>query len=65
MQEINFEEVKAQLDDGREVQVVVEFRDKLSRIAGGAYDEPLLAFGQAVARDGRQVTMRMLHEFNG
>lgn len=60
--------VKALLDEGKGVQLVLEFSDSFSNlvsIASGHYDTMLHVFAAEAARDGRHFTLRPLHELNG
>jgi hypothetical protein len=45
----------------RVVPCVCAFRD----VANGKYDRALRKFGEAAARDGRRISVRLLHEMNG
>ncbi|KAG5180974.1 glycoside hydrolase superfamily [Tribonema minus] len=66
VEDMTFEwQVRPLLERGLKVQAVLEFYDNLTNIAAGAYDDKLKTFGADAAADGREVTIRMLHEFNG
>ncbi|KAG5180975.1 glycoside hydrolase superfamily [Tribonema minus] len=66
VQGLNFmKQVKPYLDQGMKVQMVVELGDTYANIIAGKYDYWMQKFGETAARDGREVTLRMLHEFNG
>jgi hypothetical protein len=60
--------VKANLDAGLHVTVIIEFMDtypNLRDIANGKYDWQLRQFAEDARRDGRPFRIRTLHEFNG
>lgn len=68
VQYLNWNWPKTVLDSGLHVFLVLEFRDSypnLWDIAGGKYDGKLINFFKVVKADGRQITVRLLHEFNG
>jgi hypothetical protein len=59
--------VRANLDAGLQVTVVLEFMDdypNLRDIADGEYDWQLRKFAEDAQRDGRSFRLRPLHEFN-
>jgi hypothetical protein len=59
--------LKQIMDTGLRVQLVIEFMDSypnLWDISGGKYDWQLRALFDSLKQDGRQVTVRLLHEFN-
>eukprot|EP00611_Tribonema_gayanum_P001440 TRINITY_DN11043_c0_g1_i1.p1 TRINITY_DN11043_c0_g1~~TRINITY_DN11043_c0_g1_i1.p1 ORF type:complete len:522 (+),score=152.62 TRINITY_DN11043_c0_g1_i1:152-1717(+) len=56
------------LDTKRQVQLVMEFYDSypnLRDVKSGKYDQYLKDFGKDAKADGRQLTIRPLHELNG
>lgn len=60
--------VKSNLDAGLQVQLTLEFFDSypnLWDIAGGRYDSQLTNFFNQAKWDGRRISVRLLHEFNG
>ncbi|KAG5192096.1 hypothetical protein JKP88DRAFT_251072 [Tribonema minus] len=68
VQGLRWDWIKGYLNDGFKVQLVIEFREyyaNLGSIAGGKYDWELINFAQDAKKDGRQITIRILHEFNG
>lgn len=66
---LSFAYAKSYLDQGINLQLVLEFWDSpwnlLWNLAGGSRDNELRQFFQQVAKDGRPLTVRILHEMNG
>jgi hypothetical protein len=65
---LSFAYLKTFLDQGLQVQLVLEAWDSypnLWALSGGSKDWQLQQFFQQVKQDGRHVTIRILHEFNG
>jgi hypothetical protein len=65
---LRFDWVSRYMNAGFQVQLVIEFKEdraNLGAIAGGRYDSKLKAFAESVKRDGRQIILRPMHEFNG
>lgn len=59
--------IKSYLDAGVRVNVVIEFMDSypnLVDIAAGKYDRLLRAFADDAKKDGRHISIRILHEFD-
>jgi hypothetical protein len=65
---LSYAYLKSFLDQGLQVQLVLEAWDSypnLWALSGGSKDWQLQQFFQQVKQDGRHVTIRILHEFNG
>jgi len=63
---LSYPYLKSYLDQNINVQLVLEFwGNGLWDLSGGARDYELRQFFQQVARDGRPLVVRILHEFNG
>ncbi len=65
---MSFYYLQQMLNTGLQVTLVVEAWDSYPNLwdtAGGKYDSQLWAFFSQLQKDGRRVTIRLLHEFNG
>jgi hypothetical protein len=68
VQYLSWSYVKSNLDAGLKVQLVLEFHDSypnLWDIANGKYDGKLTEIFNNIRADGRPITVRPMHEFNG
>ncbi|KAG5175376.1 glycoside hydrolase superfamily [Tribonema minus] len=67
---LDWDYIASFLDGNRAVELVMEFNSdtpftaNLKDVIGGKYDTDLKDFGRAAAKDGRRITVRLLHELN-
>eukprot|EP00611_Tribonema_gayanum_P022268 TRINITY_DN4438_c0_g2_i1.p1 TRINITY_DN4438_c0_g2~~TRINITY_DN4438_c0_g2_i1.p1 ORF type:complete len:799 (-),score=152.09 TRINITY_DN4438_c0_g2_i1:472-2868(-) len=68
VQRVVYSWVQGYLNKGVQVQLVIEFVDStanLAMVAAGKYDIYLYSLAKAAVADGRTISVRPLHEFNG
>jgi hypothetical protein len=68
VQYLSWDYIQSNLDAGLKVQLVLEFFDSypnLWDIANGKYDGKMVEMLDKIRKDGRPLTIRPLHEFNG
>ncbi|KAG5181372.1 glycoside hydrolase superfamily [Tribonema minus] len=65
--ELSFDDLRPYIKDGKSVQLIIEFNDNntLDRALQGEYNDRLVKFAQAASKSKGDVSVRMLHEFNG
>ncbi|KAG5180985.1 glycoside hydrolase superfamily [Tribonema minus] len=62
---LNFNMLRPYFKANKKVQLVIEFGDTFPNILKKKYDKRLRVFGKKAREAGEQVTLRLLHEFNG